>query len=321
MVFKNAHVRGGLSALAVVLAVADVGAQSPQGQRLQVVPVVRGDHLYVSAELRAREGLRPDVRAAIDSGLKTIFTYTIDLRLDAPGWFNRTIATAVVTNSVEYDNLQRSYTLERRIDGGTSTRRSPRTRSRVRQWMTSLKDLPLFSTKVFQPNPKYSCPSLPPRPPHRSILSPFVRRPSLRTRWCFSFFFLCSFPRAPAAPGRAALRHRSRPRRLAVSGADTEASLFLEGEAGVGKTSLAAAAAAALDTDLIRLQCYEGLDIGHAVYEWDYARQLVELRILEGHRSTWIAPARGASCIARRSSSSGRCCRRSIRRARVRRSC
>lgn len=57
--------------------------------------------------------------------------------------------------------------------------------------------------------------------------------------------------------------------------------LFLEGEAGVGKTSLAAAVAAALDTDLIRLQCYEGLDVTHAVYEWDYARQLVELRILQ----------------------------------------
>ena len=57
--------------------------------------------------------------------------------------------------------------------------------------------------------------------------------------------------------------------------------LFLEGEAGVGKTSLAAAAAAALDADLIRLQCYEGLDVSHAVYEWDYARQLLELRILE----------------------------------------
>ena len=57
--------------------------------------------------------------------------------------------------------------------------------------------------------------------------------------------------------------------------------LFLEGEAGVGKTALASAAAAALGTDLIRLQCYEGLDISHAVYEWDYARQLLELRILE----------------------------------------
>jgi MoxR-like ATPase len=57
--------------------------------------------------------------------------------------------------------------------------------------------------------------------------------------------------------------------------------LFLEGEAGVGKTALAAAAAAALATDLIRLQCYEGLDVGHAVYEWDYPRQLLELRILD----------------------------------------
>ena len=57
--------------------------------------------------------------------------------------------------------------------------------------------------------------------------------------------------------------------------------LFLEGEAGVGKTALAGAAAAALGTDLIRLQCYEGLDVGHALYEWDYARQLLELRILD----------------------------------------
>jgi MoxR-like ATPase len=57
--------------------------------------------------------------------------------------------------------------------------------------------------------------------------------------------------------------------------------LFLEGEAGVGKTALAAAMAGALGTDLIRLQCYEGLDVGHALYEWDYARQLLELRILD----------------------------------------
>jgi len=57
--------------------------------------------------------------------------------------------------------------------------------------------------------------------------------------------------------------------------------LFLEGEAGVGKTALAAATAAALGADLIRLQCYEGLDISHAVYEWDYPRQLLELRLLE----------------------------------------
>jgi len=57
--------------------------------------------------------------------------------------------------------------------------------------------------------------------------------------------------------------------------------LFVEGEPGVGKTSLAAAMAAVLGTEVIRLQCYEGLDISHAVYEWDHARQILELRILE----------------------------------------
>ena len=68
--------------------------------------------------------------------------------------------------------------------------------------------------------------------------------------------------------------------------------LFLEGEAGVGKTSLAGAVADALGTDLIRLQCYEGLDVSHAVYEWDYARQLVELRILEAAGKVDRASAR-----------------------------
>jgi MoxR-like ATPase len=57
--------------------------------------------------------------------------------------------------------------------------------------------------------------------------------------------------------------------------------LFLEGEAGVGKTEIAKALAAALATDLIRLQCYEGLDVTHALYEWNYPRQLLEIRLLE----------------------------------------
>lgn len=57
--------------------------------------------------------------------------------------------------------------------------------------------------------------------------------------------------------------------------------LFLEGEAGVGKTEIAKVLAAALNTRLIRLQCYEGLDINTAVYEWNYPRQLLELRLIE----------------------------------------
>ena len=57
--------------------------------------------------------------------------------------------------------------------------------------------------------------------------------------------------------------------------------LFLEGEAGVGKTEIARALAQGLNTELIRLQCYEGLDINHAVYEWNHTRQMLEIRLLE----------------------------------------
>lgn len=57
--------------------------------------------------------------------------------------------------------------------------------------------------------------------------------------------------------------------------------LFLEGEAGVGKTEVAKVLAEILETDLIRLQCYEGLDASQALYEWDYARQMLAIRLIE----------------------------------------
>ena len=62
--------------------------------------------------------------------------------------------------------------------------------------------------------------------------------------------------------------------------------LFLEGEAGVGKTEVGKVLARMLGTRLIRLQCYEGLDVHNAVYEWDYARQILHLRLLEASAAT-----------------------------------
>src|SRR5690606_23746764 len=57
--------------------------------------------------------------------------------------------------------------------------------------------------------------------------------------------------------------------------------LLLEGEAGVGKTEVGRVLARVLGTELIRLQCYEGIDVSTAVYEWDYPRQMLEIRLLE----------------------------------------
>ena len=60
-----------------------------------------------------------------------------------------------------------------------------------------------------------------------------------------------------------------------------ERPLFLEGEAGVGKTEIAKVLAQALDRRLVRLQCYEGLDVSSAAYEWNYSRQMIEIRLAE----------------------------------------
>jgi MoxR-like ATPase len=71
-----------------------------------------------------------------------------------------------------------------------------------------------------------------------------------------------------------------------------ERPLLLEGEAGVGKTEVARTLAQVLGTELIRLQCYEGLDINTAVYEWDYPRQMLEIRLLEARGEAKSAATR-----------------------------
>src|ERR1700741_950105 len=67
--------------------------------------------------------------------------------------------------------------------------------------------------------------------------------------------------------------------------------LLLEGEAGVGKTELAKVLGASLGARLIRLQCYEGLDVNAAVYEWNYPRQMLEIRLLEARGQAQAATA------------------------------
>ena len=88
--------------------------------------------------------------------------------------------------------------------------------------------------------------------------------------------------------------------------------LFLEGEAGVGKTEIAKVLAAGLGRALVRLQCYEGLDTASAVYEWNYPRQMIEIRLAEAAGDGRARRSRRTTSSRRNSCSSGRCCRRSI---------
>jgi hypothetical protein len=181
MRFKTA--RFGLVAAVIAAAAVSVAAQAPSG--LRVVPVVRGDYVVVRMELR--DGLTPEVLAAIDSGLKTTFTYTVDLRLDAPGWFDRTVSTAIVTNSVEFDNLQRKHTIERRVDGrrigDPVTTTDPAT---VRKWMTSMEDLQLFKTSLLVRNREYYVRvNASARPSYGSVLWPFGSGTSAQTKFIF----------------------------------------------------------------------------------------------------------------------------------------
>ena len=77
--------------------------------------------------------------------------------------------------------------------------------------------------------------------------------------------------------------------------------LFLEGEAGVGKTEVAKVLANLLSTELIRLQCYEGLDVHHAVYEWNYTRQMLHIRLHEArHEKVADAELFGPEFLLRR---------------------
>jgi hypothetical protein len=141
-----------LIALTLLTAIQPIHGQS---QTLRVVPLVRADQGQVLVAFELKDGFSPEVRAAIHSGLKTTFNYVVELRLDVPIGFDRRIATTVVSNSVEYDNLTRVHSMERRVDGRVEAAKNTDNENEVREWMTNVARRPLFQTSKLQPNREY----------------------------------------------------------------------------------------------------------------------------------------------------------------------
>lgn len=136
-------------ALAIVVSI--VPLQAAEG--IRIVPIVRDGAVLVSFELS--DGFTDDVRAVIQSGLRTTFTYTVDLRLEVPAWIDRTVGSAIITNTVQYDNLTRRHTIMRTLDGRVEDSLVTEDEQVVRQLMTSFDRLPLFRTSRLEPNREY----------------------------------------------------------------------------------------------------------------------------------------------------------------------
>jgi hypothetical protein len=130
-----------------------VRAQEPIDEAIRIVPLARDGRLLVSFSVA--DGYTEAVREAIHSGLRTTFTYEVELRLAVPAWIDRTIAATTITNTVEYDNLTRQHAIVRTIDGRTIRDELTEDEALVRALMTTLEQEPLFDTATLEPSREY----------------------------------------------------------------------------------------------------------------------------------------------------------------------
>ena len=139
--------------LAAVAIVTSLAAASIHAEDLRIVPLVRDGSVLVTFQLT--EGFTEQVRDAIRSGLKTTFTFNVELRLAVPAWVDRTIATAAVTTIDQYDNLTRRHSLTRMIDGRIVESLVTEDESVVGRWLTIVSRMPLCPTARLDSNRDY----------------------------------------------------------------------------------------------------------------------------------------------------------------------
>jgi hypothetical protein len=137
--------------LAAGIAAAGVTLRAAEG--LRIVPTVRDNKVLVSFELE--DAYTEPVRDAIASGLRTTFTYELELRTEVPVWLDRTIVTATVAASDQYDNLTRRHTLSRTVDGRVEEVLVTDDAAIVKAWLTTWTRLPLCDTSKLDPTRDY----------------------------------------------------------------------------------------------------------------------------------------------------------------------
>ena len=127
-------------------------AQTP-AETLRVRTLERDGQVLVTFALNG--GLTDEMKAVVQSGLRTVFTYTVELKLKVPAWVDRTVATAVVSTSVDYDNLTRRHTVSQSRNGRVEQSFVVEDPAKVAAMVTNFDRLPLFDTKLLQANQEY----------------------------------------------------------------------------------------------------------------------------------------------------------------------
>ena len=144
--------RSVLVAFALIAVTATVGQAQSQAQTLRVRPLVKDGQVLVTFALDG--GLTDEMKAVVQSGLRTVFTYTVELKLKAPAWVDRTVASVVLSTSVDYDNLTRRHTVSQSRNGRVEQSVVLEDPAQVAQMVTNFDRLALFDTKL-EPNREY----------------------------------------------------------------------------------------------------------------------------------------------------------------------
>jgi hypothetical protein len=137
--------------LVFVLLLATAGVCS--AQTVQVTPLAKDGRVLVT--LRMNDVFTEEVRAAMHSGMRITFIYDIELKRSTALWVDRTIATASVMATVEYDILTKRYLATRREDGRMEQVENIEREDAARAWLTEFEKLPLFSSAPLEGNSEY----------------------------------------------------------------------------------------------------------------------------------------------------------------------